>query len=331
MLSIIMTLILMTVISSNVFASPNTSTSDELKQTQNDKKEVQTKIQDLNNQIDDVMKNVDKNKQDMNKIAKDMKNTQAKLETAQKNSKAQEDLFAKRLRAMYINGSDTYLQVLLSSENLGDFISRLDMVTRVIGYDKNVVNKLKLERQAISDQKKALDSENAKLQALKTTNESKLSKLNNDIKEQKDLLGKVTEKEGQLLAKESASKEAASAKEVASAKSSPSSSGTLSRGTSGSGSSSYSQVLDICATAYSGDGITASGTATKRNSGGYSTIAVDPRVIPIGSRVYVDGYGYAVAEDTGGDIKGNRIDVFFNSEAEAQNWGVRPVKVYILN
>lgn len=322
MLSIFMTLILMVVINSNVFASPNTSTSDELKQTQNNKKEVQAKIQDLNNQIDDVMKNVDKNKQDMNKIAKDIKDTQTKLETAKKNSESQEDLFGKRIRAMYISGSNSYLEVLLSSQNLGDFISRLDTVTRIVSFDKNVINKLKLERQAILDQKKALDSENTKLQALKNTNDSKLSKLNNDVKEQKDLLSKVTEKEQQLLASQS------QANELASASVSSSSSGTLSRGMSGS--VSYSQVIDICATAYSGDGITASGTATKRDPNGYSTIAVDPRVIPIGSRVYVEGYGYAVADDTGGAIKGNRIDVFFNSEAEAQNWGVRSVKVYIL-
>ena len=71
-------------------------------------------------------------------------------------------------------------------------------------------------------------------------------------------------------------------------------------------------------TAYSGDGITASGAGTKRDAGGYSTIAVDPRVIPLGSRVYVEGYGYAIAEDTGGAIKGNIIDVFFPSTSEAR-------------
>ncbi len=84
------------------------------------------------------------------------------------------------------------------------------------------------------------------------------------------------------------------------------------------------------ATAYAGDGITASGNGTNRNPNGYSTIAVDPRVIPLGSRVYVEGYGYAIAHDTGGDIKGNRIDLFMNSEAECNSWGRRSVKVYIL-
>ena len=72
------------------------------------------------------------------------------------------------------------------------------------------------------------------------------------------------------------------------------------------------------------------GTPTVRNSNGYSTIAVDPRVIPLGSKVYVEGYGYALAVDTGGDIKGNRIDLFMLSEDEAMTWGRQPVRVYIL-
>ena len=76
--------------------------------------------------------------------------------------------------------------------------------------------------------------------------------------------------------------------------------------------------------------ITSSGARAKRNVNGYSTIAVDPRVIPMGTRVYVEGYGLAIAEDVGGAIKGNKIDVFFNSYDETMSWGVRYVNVYIL-
>lgn len=60
-------------------------------------------------------------------------------------------------------------------------------------------------------------------------------------------------------------------------------------------------------------------------------IAVDPRVIPLGTEVYIEGYGYAVAADTGGAIKGNIIDVFFPSLQRCLNWGRRPVQVYILS
>lgn len=62
----------------------------------------------------------------------------------------------------------------------------------------------------------------------------------------------------------------------------------------------------------------------------YGIAAVDPRVIPLGTRLYIPGYGYALAADTGGSIKGNRIDLCFNSLKEARNFGRRKIKVYIL-
>lgn len=109
------------------------------------------------------------------------------------------------------------------------------------------------------------------------------------------------------------------------------------------GSFQYASAMKMRATAYTADyqstgkspgdpgfGITATGTTVKRSQNGYSTIAVDPRVIPLGTKVYVEGYGYAIAEDTGGAIKGNRIDVFVPNNSEADNWGVRWVNVYIL-
>jgi uncharacterized protein YabE (DUF348 family) len=79
-----------------------------------------------------------------------------------------------------------------------------------------------------------------------------------------------------------------------------------------------------------GFGKTATGTTARRNPNGYSSIAVDPRVIPYGTKMYIEGYGYGIAEDTGGAIKGNKIDVFFNTSAECFQWGRRTVNVYIL-
>lgn len=93
---------------------------------------------------------------------------------------------------------------------------------------------------------------------------------------------------------------------------------------------SYKQTLSMQATAYTANSITATGTTPVRNPNGLSTIAVDPRVIPLGSKVYVVGYGYAVAADTGGAIKGNIIDLFLNSNQECINWGRRNVTVYVI-
>ncbi len=77
-------------------------------------------------------------------------------------------------------------------------------------------------------------------------------------------------------------------------------------------------------------GITATGINLKTNPNA-KVISVDPTVIPLGSKVYVEGYGEAIAGDTGGAIKGNRIDVFFPSQQDAINFGVKKLKVTILN
>jgi 3D (Asp-Asp-Asp) domain-containing protein len=76
-------------------------------------------------------------------------------------------------------------------------------------------------------------------------------------------------------------------------------------------------------------GVTSTGINLKRNPD-VKVIAVDPKVIPLGTKVYVEGYGYAVAGDTGSAIKGNKIDVFFSSKSEAYKWGRKSVKVKIL-
>lgn len=74
-----------------------------------------------------------------------------------------------------------------------------------------------------------------------------------------------------------------------------------------------------------GSGRTATGIPAE-----FGVVAVDPRVIPLGTMVYVEGYGVALAADTGGAIKGKRIDLCFDSRAQALAFGRRKVKVHIL-
>lgn len=77
-------------------------------------------------------------------------------------------------------------------------------------------------------------------------------------------------------------------------------------------------------------GRTATGIDLKANPNA-KVIAVDPSFIPLGTKVYVEGYSYAVAGDTGGSVKGQKIDVFFSSKAEAYRWGNRQVMIKIIN
>lgn len=116
----------------------------------------------------------------------------------------------------------------------------------------------------------------------------------------------------------------------------------VSRGSSSSNSSATASAAPsggrefyVSSTAYTAScngcsGHTATGINLKSNPN-VKVIAVDPSVIPLGTKVYVEGYGYAVAADTGGAIKGNKIDVFFPSKSDAYRWGRKTIKVKILN
>lgn len=86
----------------------------------------------------------------------------------------------------------------------------------------------------------------------------------------------------------------------------------------------YSRKLVVKAYAYTGGGRTAMGTRAR-----VGEIAVDRSVIPLGTNVYIEGVGARRAEDTGGNIKGNTIDIYMDSEAECRRWGVRYVTIYI--
>ncbi|WP_160721052.1 LysM peptidoglycan-binding domain-containing protein [Bacillus sp. USDA818B3_A] len=96
-----------------------------------------------------------------------------------------------------------------------------------------------------------------------------------------------------------------------------------------------SKEITVKATAYTAScegcsGTTATGVDLKANPDA-KVIAVDPKVIPLGSKVYVEGYGVATAADTGGAIKGNRIDVFIATEQEALEWGNKHITVKIID
>ena len=86
----------------------------------------------------------------------------------------------------------------------------------------------------------------------------------------------------------------------------------------------YSRKLVVKAYAYTGGGRTAMGTRAR-----VGEIAVDPSVIPLGTNVYIEGVGPRRAEDTGGNIKGNTIDIYMDTQSQCLSWGARYVTIYI--
>lgn len=110
---------------------------------------------------------------------------------------------------------------------------------------------------------------------------------------------------------------------------------SVSRGTNSAAAPSGGKEFYVTATAYTAycngcSGVTATGMNLKSNPN-LKVIAVDPSVIPLGSKVWVEGYGHAVAGDTGGAIKGNKIDLFMASKSQAYDFGRKKVRVKVLN
>jgi uncharacterized protein YabE (DUF348 family) len=110
--------------------------------------------------------------------------------------------------------------------------------------------------------------------------------------------------------------------------------GTMSLAQQISRGAASGREMYVTSTAYTAScngcsGTTATGINLRANPN-VKVIAVDPSIIPLGTKVYVEGYGYAIAADTGGAIKGYKIDIFVPSKADAYRWGVRKVKIRIL-
>lgn len=96
----------------------------------------------------------------------------------------------------------------------------------------------------------------------------------------------------------------------------------------------YRQIIDMTATAYAPGPLDNGKWNDKTYLGGtvrYGVAAVDPNVIPMGSKLWIEGYGPAIAEDQGSAIKGNRIDLAFNNRQQALDYGIQKIKVYVLN
>ena len=178
--------------------------------------------------------------------------------------------------------------------------------------------------------------------------QSSISSLKDKISSNKQLLSEMQEKAAaEQKARDEALAEVKAKAEQEKAKTSSSSSSTQNSSSSSSQSSQASsdkgtdganngssttpsggRTLNVEATAYALNGITATGIDLSKNP---ICIAVDPSVIPLNSLVEVPGYGIAIAGDTGGDIKGNRIDVHYPEVQQAMDFGRRKITIKVMN
>ena len=105
-----------------------------------------------------------------------------------------------------------------------------------------------------------------------------------------------------------------------------STSSSISQNSNNSSNNNLVRTVNVVATAYTGYSTTSTGQKPV-----WGTIAVDPKIIPYGTKVYIPQFGRTfIANNTGGAIKGNKIDIFMNTKKECYNWGRRTIEIQIL-
>jgi cell wall-associated NlpC family hydrolase len=193
---LICTAVITTTINGTVFAAPASDSTvagvNGLQTSAQDKSfKIEQNIENLDNQIENVMSQIEKNKSEIKKAQDEIKAAESELKKSQLDIEKEQQLFAKRIRAIYINGQSGYIDVILQSKGFSDFISRVENVKSIIDMDKKITNDIKSKQIELNSKKEKLTAENKRLTALNDENSSKLKKLQSDKAEQTKLIAEA--------------------------------------------------------------------------------------------------------------------------------------------
>jgi cell wall-associated NlpC family hydrolase len=152
-------------------------------------------IEILDSQIEDTLRKIDDNKNEINKTQNDIKNLESQISYTENDIKNHKQLLNDRVRAIYMSGTDSYLDVILNSKSFQGFISKLVIIKKIIKLDQSTINDLSDKRNSIIVQKENLKTKNDSLQKLLSDNQQKLDTLNKDKDNESKLLTKLQEQE----------------------------------------------------------------------------------------------------------------------------------------
>lgn len=321
----------------NISVHAEPSSSDLAKQTNS----LQSELNDLNSQLDNLITQMDSMSQEAEDLAAAMEETQIRFDKIQTDGEAQYAAMKLRIKYIYEAGDSSFIELLCSAENMTDFLNKTDFVKSVSEYDRNMLNQLLATQEKLAEEGKLMEEQHQELVDKQEELAVKRTELENLILSTSGELSSYSAqleraRQAELLA----SRQAAQQQAQASAGGEQSSGQTSSKPTPPQeytpGNTEGKQYLgsfyithycncNLCCGSWA-NGPTASGTYPV----GGRTIAVDPSVIPLGTRVIINGQVY-VAEDTGGLIKGNRIDIYVPSHSLTTAYGAYNADVYLAN
>lgn len=315
----------------------------ELEQKANEKNSINNEIQNLNKEMAELQTYITQNREALAETQQRIDETrqlidQKKEEIVLLEDKIhnRKDVMKSRLVALQEDEKlNVAINVILESKSVGDLIQRANAVTTLFNADNDIIKdqendrkqieenltviaekekQLAVEQENLAKHQAELDLNLQKRQESLTVMQQKYSEVNQEMA---GIQAQLQEAQAKVRQEQEAARAIAAANTPAPA-STPAPAGN---------------EFYVTATAYSyqsSGNITYMGYNIKDNPN-IKLIAVDPSIIPLGSRVWVEGYGEAIAGDTGGAIKGHKIDVVMPDNAHAIAWGRKTVKVVILN
>ena len=239
-----------------------------------------------------------------------------RLAVARRSLKAAQHALELRVQQLYEQGDDDPVAVLLGSTSVSQALSRLDTLGRVSDMDRLVLTQTRDARQRYQHETRALAARQRSLSGLLADAAQTTSRLEQTRAQRTAYLASLAAKQRLNASSISALESEAQAVEARATRITPIAP------PGGGGSLPPGATMTVSATGYSLHGRTATGVPV-----GWGVVAVDPSVIPLGTRMTIPGYGEGIAADTGSAVIGATIDLWFPTLSQARDWGRRTVTI----
>lgn len=318
------------------------SVEQELEQKANEKNSINQEIEKIKSDMEALQSYITQNREALAGTQQRIAETQQQIEkkkeeivVLQDKIHNRKDVMKSRLVALQEDEKlNVAINVILESKSVADLIQRASAVTTLFNADNDIINDQENDLAQIEADKQEIAKHEEQLAAEKETLSKQQNELALNLQKRQESLTVMQQKYSQVdqemagiqaeltAAQEKVRQEQEAVKAMSIAKTPAAPAAPAPTGTE----------MYVTSTAYSwqsSGSITYMGYNIKENPN-MKLIAVDPSVIPLGSKVWVEGYGVAIAGDTGGAIKGHKIDVLMPNNAQAYAWGRKTVKVVVL-
>ncbi|MDR7871267.1 MAG: peptidoglycan DD-metalloendopeptidase family protein [Tissierellaceae bacterium] len=172
--------------------------NQQINNTKNQINEINSRTKDVKQQIEDLDRKMNQASVDLENVEKELKNieeqiviTTDELEEAESNLEEKRDQFNKRIRVMYMNGNSGFLELLLSSDNIKDFLSRQEIIESIAEHDRELIKYMKETRDTIDAKKVELEAQRASVEVTKAKIEARKKDLNQATREKEGYMGRL--------------------------------------------------------------------------------------------------------------------------------------------